>query len=195
MPHCPGSVAATMTVVPCTFLLRSRGRLMTDEFAASATDDKPEKWDPATDPDGYTREEVRPKDLLLDAVLDFTVGRREEPGGSFSLTVLVGGQVVSGMAISRGEWIDAVSTQYEQSGGTEHLRKVFELVNDHIRTEEDRREAADLPTYARRFLHMRDVRIGTGDAWTQLPYWRGALEDVTGWSFGSWNPSTASPEE
>lgn len=168
---------------------------MTDETAAPAADDKPAKWDPATDPDGYTRDEVRSKDLLLDVVLDFAIGRREEPGGSFSLTATVGGQVVSGIAISRGEWMDGVASQYEQHGGTEHLRKVFDMVNDRTRTEEERREAADLPTRARRFLHMRDVRVGNGDTWTQLPYWRGALEDVSGWSFGSWNPSSTSSSE
>lgn len=165
---------------------------MTDEAVAPAAEDKPAKWDPATDPDGYTREDVRSKDFLLNVMLDFGLGTREEPGGSFNLTLIVGGQVVSGIAISRGEWMDAVAGQFEGAGGHEYLRKIFDKANDAIVEEEGRRTAADLPTRARRFVHMRDVRIGNGNVWTEVPYWRGALADVSGWSLGSWNSPTAS---
>ncbi|MBT1667316.1 hypothetical protein [Curtobacterium flaccumfaciens] len=167
---------------------------MTDDNAVPTADEEPTKWDPSSDPDGYTRDEMRSKDLLLDAVLDFGVGRREEPGGSFNLTVTLGGQMVSGRAISRGEWADAVATQYEQGGGTEYLRKVFDLVNEKIIAEQKRREGADLPIRGRRFLHMKDVRIGIGGKYTEMPYWRGALDDIVGWSLGSWNPPTAATE-
>lgn len=54
---------------------------MTDESVTPEPDDEPAKWDPESDPDGYTWEDVRPKDFLLDVVLDFGVGDREEPGG------------------------------------------------------------------------------------------------------------------
>ncbi len=130
---------------------------------------------------------MRSKDFLLDVVLDFGLGDREEPGGSFTLTITTGGQVVSGTAISRSEWMDAVASQYEGAGGTEYLRQLFEKLNERILEERDRRKAADLPTGARGFLHMRDVRIGNGTVWTQVPYWRGALADVSGWSLGSWS--------
>jgi hypothetical protein len=38
---------------------------------------------------------------------------------------------------------------------------------------------------------MKDARIllGGGDEYVQVPLWRGALADITGWSLGSWNPS------
>ena len=163
---------------------------MTDENVTPAPADKPAKWDPASDPDGYTWEDVSPKDFLLDVVLDFGIGDREEPGGSFSLTITIGGQVVSGMAISRSEWMDAVASQYEGAGGTEYLRQVFDTMNERTVKEMDRRRAADLPRRARAFVHMRDVRIGNGDVWTQVPYWRGALADVSGWSLGSWDRSS-----
>lgn len=162
---------------------------MTDETVTPAPDDGPAKWDPASDPDGYTWEDVRSKDFLLDVVLDFALGEREEPGGSFTLTITTGGQVVSGTAISRSEWMDAVASQYEGAGGTEHLRQVFEKLQERILEEMDRRKAADLPEGARGFVHMRDVRIGNGNVWTQVPYWRGALADVSGWSLGSWQQS------
>lgn len=86
----------------------------------------------------------------------------------------------------------AVAAQYEGAGGTEYLRKVFDTVNERTVKAMDRRRAADLPTRARQFVHMRDVRIGNGNVWTQVPYWRGALRDVSGWSLGSWKQSSSS---
>lgn len=163
---------------------------MTDHTAQPAAEGDPEKWDPATDPDGYTREDVSPKDFLLDVLLDSTLGTREDGGGSFSLTVTLGGQVVSGTAISRGEWMDSVASQYDQAGGGDFIRKAFDMVQGQIVEEQERREAADLPTGARGFLHMRDVRVGNGGGWADLRYWRGSLSDVTGWSLGSWSPGS-----
>lgn len=45
-----------------------------------------------------------------------------------------------------------------------------------------------LSSLARGFLHMTDVRLGAGDTVTQVSLWRGELSDITGWSFGCWNP-------
>jgi hypothetical protein len=160
---------------------------MTDDATDPDTADEPAKWDAASDPDGYTRADVRSKDFLLDVLMDFVFGDKEEAGGSFGLTVTLGGQVVSGMAITRGEWMDAVASQYEGAGGTEYLRQVFTKVHEGIVADDERREAADLPSRARRFIHMRDVRIVNGTQWTEMAYWRGALADVTGWSLGSWS--------
>jgi len=164
---------------------------MTDDATDLATEDEPAKWDEASDPDGYTHEDVRSKDFLLDVVMKFAFGNKEEPGVSFGLTLTLGGQVVSGMAITRGEWMDGVASQYEESGGTEYLRKIFTKVHEGIVADEARREAANLPNRGRRFIHMRDVQIGNGGGWTEAPYWRGALADVTGWSLGSWSSNTA----
>jgi hypothetical protein len=157
---------------------------MTDDTAIPEADEQPVEWDPATDPDGYTNADIRPKDFMLKVFLDFVVGHREEAGGSAPVTVTLGGQTVSGTAIARGEWIDGVASQYEHGGGSGYLRKTFEMVNEKIVEAQDRRAAADLPGRARHFIHMRDVQIGNGGVVTERAYWRGSLDDVTGWSLG-----------
>ncbi|MFJ3395292.1 hypothetical protein [Leifsonia aquatica] len=149
-------------------------------------------WDPAADPDGYTWDDVRPKDWYLDTVLNFAHGFSDETvGGTVGLTVTSNGVLVSGLAISRTEWIAATVDQYKQSGaaGTApYIDKLFNEVHDDVVDAAAKREAARLPRRAQNFLHMKDVRLGTGTVTTQVPLWRGALADITGWSMGSWNP-------
>jgi hypothetical protein len=85
-----------------------------------------------------------------------------------------------------------VVDQYRQAGADEtavYIEKVFNHAHDLVIERAKGRGEADLPSRARRFLHMKDVRLGTGDVWTQVPLWRGALADITGWSLGSWNPT------
>ncbi|MFB9665746.1 hypothetical protein HP467_01940 [Curtobacterium albidum] len=167
---------------------------MTDNSVSAIPEpEEPAEWDPATDPDGYTWEDVRPHDVLLDVALNFTTGGRDDTrGGSLSLTVIVGGQVVSGVAISRRDWIDGVTAGYVQAGGTEHLGKLYNEVHEMAVNEWTRRDDAELPARARHFLHMRDVILGVGPGAIKLGYWRGVLADVSGWSFDSTNlPGTA----
>lgn len=153
--------------------------------AAPESKENRPKWDPATDPDGYTSDDVAPKDFMLDAVLNFVHGMKDEDRGSFGLTVTLGGQVLSGRAISRTEWTEGVAAQYEASNGTKHLREVYDQVNATVTTRHEERRAADLPPRARRFLHMSDVQVDLGGGnFAVLPFWRGALKDVTGWTLG-----------
>lgn len=178
---------------------------MTDE-TTNPTDKSetaaPTPWDPESDPDGYTREDVSPKDWYLDTVLDFVHGFNDEhPGGIVGLTVTSGGVVVSGLAISRAEWMAGVVDQYKQAGADQtaiYIEKVFNQAHDTVVERAKDRDEAGLPSRARGFLHMKEVRLGAGDTYTQVPLWRGALADITGWSLGSWNPkqelSQDSPE-
>lgn len=162
----------------------------TENTASPGSEEKPQKWDPKTDPDEYTLDDVAPKDFLLNAALNFAHGIADEGRGSFGLTVTLGGQVLTGTAISRTEWTDGVTTQYEAGGGTEYLRKVYNEANATVAADRERRLAANLPPRARRFLHMREVRVDIGGGSVGvLPFWRGALADVTGWTFGEFTPS------
>ncbi|TCK65785.1 hypothetical protein [Curtobacterium sp. PhB136] len=156
--------------------------------AHDATDDNESaNHDPANDPDRYTNDDVQSKNDLLAVVLESAFEYRDEMAGAFALTLTVGGQTVSGTAISRNEWIDAVASQHARPGDPDQTGKEDVMPTQRAMVEEIRRNAMDLPTRKRQLLHMRDVRIGIGDRWTELPYWRGALADVTGWSFGPWN--------
>lgn len=155
-------------------------------------------WDPETDPDGYTYDDIRPKDWYLDTVLNFAHGSDDEgEGGMVGLTVTSGGALVSGLAISRDEWIKRTVDLYRSSGAPDTARYIEELFNKVQNITVDRakeRRDADLPTRVRGFLHMKDVQIGTGTVTTQVPLWRCSLADITGWSLGSWNPKQSPPE-
>jgi hypothetical protein len=171
---------------------------MTDETTATTdesapnTSDEALPWDPDTDPDGYTLDDVSAKDLFLDILLDFSHGSSDEhTGGRLGLTVISGGTVVSGIAISRAEWVSIIVDLYKQPGtaGTApHVEKLFNSVQDGVEAQAKSREGAGLPARARGFLHMKDARLGVGNVTTQVPLWRGNLADITGWSLGAWNP-------
>ena len=174
---------------------------MTEENTdISAEESEPTKqWDPETDPDGYTYDDISPKDWYLDTVLNFVHGFNDEhPGGIVGLTVTSNGAVVSGLAISRAEWLAGVVDQYKQAGAEDtatYIEKVFKQTHDAVIGRAKGRDEADLPSRARGFLHMKDARIGAGDTYTQVPLWRGALADITGWSLGSWNPKQNRDED
>lgn len=169
---------------------------MTDD--ATPTDlahDAQQLWDPSNDPDGYTDGTVERKDWYLDVVLTVAHGGSDQHSeGLVGLTVTSNGAVVSGLAISRSAWIAGVAEQYQNSGASETataIAETFDLLHNNAVNEASRRRDADLPTATRKFLHMRDARIGTGSDYIQLPYWRGSLVDITSWALGSWNPKRA----
>lgn len=169
---------------------------MTDDTVSSPADEPVEKWDPKTDPDGYTWEDVEPKDWYLDTFLSLVTGDAEDRTDSFvSLTVISNGVVVSGHAISRQAWVTGIIDQFKQSGvENSALAETFAELHDGDSAEVKHRLDAKLPVLARQFLHMKDVRIGTGPnaATVLVPFWRGALSDVTGWAPGSWNSTPGS---
>lgn len=166
---------------------------MTDDLTTETTEDaEREPWDPENDPDGYTREDVQPKDIYLDTLLTFLIGSNDQGGGSVGLTIQLNGSLVSGLAISRKAWLDATiasltSAAGEGLGGP--VGTVYNVINEKQLERYERRDSADLPTRRRDFIHMKDVRVTVGGAneFYELPLWRGSLDDVTGWSLGSWN--------
>lgn len=164
---------------------------MPDMNTDTANVDPTPSWAPENDPDGYTFDDVQPKDFYLETVLNFVHGLSDEHQGAVGLTVTSNGALVSGLAISRAEWIAGVVEQYKQAGAGETAHYIESLFSEHhgdIVAEKARRSDADLPTRARGYLHMKDARIGTGTSYTEVGLWRGNLVDITGWSLGSWNP-------
>lgn len=150
----------------------------------------PMRWDEASDPDGVTKSDTRPKDWMLQSALEYLLGRLEEhEENSFSATFVVGGQVVSGLVIGRRAWMTEQEKALSRDGAAAEQLGVFmrTLFDDVIgRWEEStlRRDAADLPRPATSFFHMKQATIGQGPGAVTFPLWRGTLADVTGWSFG-----------
>ena len=149
------------------------------------------------DPDGLTAADVLSKDGLLDLLLGSYVGWKDDGHGHVGLTVQSGGVVISGVVISRTEWITRLAQSLRESGTAEfadNLEASFGRIQRDLAEEWDRRDQADLLGRARRFIHMRDVRVLATPS-VDLPLWRGALADITGWSLGSWNPPAAIEHE
>lgn len=164
---------------------------MTDENANPGPDGPLNSWDEETDPDGYSRNSLMSKDMFLDVVLELAHGLTEEHSSTIGLTVTSNGVVVSGLAISRAEWITRIVDQYKNSGADKmaaEIEKIFNQAHGIMVEKTTSRNAARLPLRPRPFLHMKNVRIGSGENCVQLPLWRGAITDITGWSLGSWNP-------
>lgn len=174
---------------------------MSDDTTEPTDEAPPPKWSPEDDPDGYTWDDIRPKDFLLESLLDFYVGGDDTSAeGAIGITVLSGGLTVSGIAISRRAWIDAMKATFAKSMTSDYsdaIGTVYDMTAERLEDVYKRRDAADLPTHKRTHLHMRDVRIIMGvDDHVTMPLWRGTLDDVTGWSMGSWNPAgSAEPVE
>lgn len=164
--------------------------------APHPTDEPVEPWDEASDPDGYTRTEVTPKDWYLDTLLGFVVGDKDDTDdGAVGITVTTAGAVVSGIAISRKAYIGHSLELLRKSGTREDLVEAVETLWNLGATraidEANRRHEVDLPSRARRFIHMRDARIWAPEGSLNVPLWRGTLVDITGWSLGSHNDTGA----
>ena len=162
---------------------------MTDD--ADISSDPYPKWDEATDPDGYVREDLEPKDVFLDSLLDFIVGFDEEHDGSMGMVVISNGAVVSGLVISRRAFIDANTEMLASNSDGDFapsVKKVWDFSASLVAEIRDRRDAAKLPTRPHTFLHMKNARIHTGSSHVDVPFWRGTMQDITGWSMGSHNP-------
>lgn len=171
---------------------------MTDQIDDSTAPDVVPKARPTEDdPDGYTDDDISSKDGFFDILLSLHVGFADEHRGFIGVTLQSNGAVISGIVISRDEWIERIVDSLRASGGgqtAEHLGQVYTDIQRRFLDEWNRRDEANLPGRARRFIHMRDVRILNG-AEINVPLWRGALADVTGWSLGSWNPNESVPAE
>jgi len=87
-----------------------------------------------------------------------------------------------------GSAVSHIASQFKRAGAEEtatYVEQLFQEAHDAYVENSDKRRQGDLPTRARRFLHMKDVSFGNGTATTTLEFWRGSLADITGWSLGS----------
>lgn len=140
------------------------------------------------DPDGFTLDDVQPRDGYLDILLSAMNGFKDELEGSFGVTLVVGGSVVSGTAIGRKEWI-RLFVESLQDNGADFLVKVlgdtWPDAQKYFENDYDRRDALNLRTRKRAFIHLKDARVHNG-ATHKVGLWRGSLDSVDGWSMGSY---------
>ncbi|MFD5825871.1 hypothetical protein [Lentzea sp. NPDC060358] len=126
---------------------------------------------------------------------DFPVSRRRLEGDShlrmltgllgktlesFGVTVIVSGEVLSGLAISRDEWVEQWLEGVRSSGpGGDMFATVVEMSVEQsgVYILEDNLPGLDSPLY----LHLKDVQMGpAGDATFSL--FRVRLSEISAWS-------------
>jgi hypothetical protein len=144
------------------------------------------------DPDGLTPAQLQPKDWALELLVNMTVDLGTSAENSIGLTVTVGGMLVSGMVIHREKWAELLVAQMRAAGGTGNAEVIAAALSTAIggrhaaaTAMQERRDQSSLPAPVRRFLHFRDARVYTPDHWQELPLYRVAIEDVSGWALGS----------
>ncbi|WP_134324546.1 hypothetical protein [Cumulibacter soli] len=152
-------------------------------------DDDNATWTPQTDPDGYTRAELRPRDNLLNSLLSIIFDSEAIPDeASFSMTVVTGGALVSGIVVSQAVFARRVSDGLRQANGGDNFAFIVdEIVNAQSELDAEIKAGRDgiAPAIPVRYLHMRDVTVMSGGGPLQFSNWRCRLESIDGWTFGS----------
>lgn len=150
------------------------------------------KWTPEDDPDGYTWDDLKNRDWVLEQFLSVTFGLDDETeNASVSLTVDFGGTVVSGLAIPRGAWLvrmaELLNGAFSVDNGEglgDALERNWRRQFDEMTEERHARAEKDLPTVGRGYIHFGDATVYANGAQMRVKQWRGIMSSVTGWSLG-----------
>ena len=128
-----------------------------------------------------------PRDWLLSAVMDLTLGLHDEKvDATFGVTLMVRGLLISGTVMSRDEWIaKTVDGIAEESRiPTERVTELWHTVMTSVENLRLDNALSGLHADPRKFIHLKDVRIHSPNDVQHAPLWRGALDRIDGWSFG-----------
>jgi hypothetical protein len=120
-------------------------------------------------------------------------------GQEVGLTVFSGGLVISGTAVSEEVYFRRLG--YERLAeasieGRDQRRRDLEEVRKELEREdlpEDERRSLEVKRdeRERKFIVMVDVSIfGASDAPLKAPTWRGRLSQISGWTIGTYEPTT-----
>lgn len=137
---------------------------------------------------------------VTDEVLSVLVGACDDGGFSMALTVQAGGFLVGGVLISHGDYFRGLATLVRGSaGGTadegvDAFAAVFDSLAEGQEQRRARRTARLQNPNARlepedevrpAYLHLREARLVGPGVRTTTPYWRGRLDHVDAFWFGS----------
>lgn len=148
------------------------------------TDTMPPSEDAALEE--YPLDVLTAKDWMLEDLVAIFSGEGDNGRNAIGLTIQSNGASVSGLLISSGEWLERIGDTFAASPAPELkiLAEAWVKTLENVNALQKERDQEGLTAPARRYIHMRDVRILTGNHWMDFPLWRGCLADVTGWSLG-----------
>ncbi|PBC66279.1 hypothetical protein BX265_8341 [Streptomyces sp. TLI_235] len=93
------------------------------------------------------------------------------------VTLIVPGALVTGQVMPGAVWEQVFAGELDDYD----LRRAVGTARDRI--EENSDKGRRLPP-DRRFLHLRDVTVRAGHTSYTLPFWRGPVAAVSGWTLG-----------
>lgn len=143
------------------------------------------RHDSAKDPDGYKPEDLMAQDYILEMILVATMGEGDDSDAELSLTLVIDGVCISGLAISAKAWAKGVRQQMGEhtQGGAEFEEFVAGIYSDKAAEAERRANSGPLIP-PMNFVHMKDAVVGNGLGAYPVPLWRGSLRKVSGWAIG-----------
>jgi hypothetical protein len=139
-----------------------------------------------------------------DEYVDHTLGVLYQvittPGGEFSVSLLVGGQWLSGMAISGRAWWTQMAETLRQSGRGSGLDEAFDALGRMNYPAEIEVEAGVAPEFDEDrpigFIHLRDARVHPAVG-NEMPsegtLIRCSLRHVAAWFIGQFGPEGYMP--
>ncbi|GIF22858.1 hypothetical protein BJ973_000785 [Actinoplanes tereljensis] len=130
-------------------------------------------------------------DRVLGLMVDALNSRKESVDGGIWVSLSVRGTMVSGEIIPHWQWFDEQTTLFGEESHVAYFASLMkESRDEHVAlmdkddselTPEQRWELNQPPA----FIHLRHARTFLPEPVpTRGHYWRGRLEDVSGWSFG-----------
>lgn len=148
------------------------------------------RYDFTDDPDGFTKDDFRRSDPVLDIFLSVTV-EDDKVDATIPLTVTTKGTVVSGLAVSFSRWSRDLTSQLKDFGGEpgEFLAGVIKQITDAIVGERAKvvakREAEDRPTPDTQYLNLKEAVLHADGRKISLGLWRVDKRSIDGWTIGS----------
>lgn len=124
-------------------------------------------------------------DIYLELMISTALGHSLD--ASFTLSVMAGGSIVSGDAISYARWRSAWIDQLEQGGSFNlgGLREDFEQERQAAIELEARLKESNRQAPSPRFVHIMNAAIWAGSAQHHVEYWRGPIRGLNGWWIGT----------
>jgi hypothetical protein len=117
--------------------------------------------------------------------------RAANRGASVSVTLSVGGSIVSGMLVGAAEYLEGLGAEFEATDmdDKDKMGDMFREMAVQAREEWSPENDEQTDDYVVSYIHLKDARY-LGGAGGYMPsnrglWWRGRLDKVDGWSFGS----------
>ncbi|CUZ48878.1 Uncharacterised protein [Serratia marcescens] len=104
------------------------------------------------------------------------------------LTISVSGIVYTGVLIGVNEWCDKMISQIEASNNTDEAKEA--ITSYYTQMKESFYSDIDEVNSNINFVHMKNVRIVTGDSISKVSsIWRFKIDEIDGFSVGVWQES------